>query len=113
MSSKEELAQRLQDEHTDLLRQLKELGVDPETGEPTGEFEHGFADSGQVTAEKSNLLSVAESLMDNLTEVKAAQARMEAGTYGACESCGSEILEARLEARPQASLCMPCKQKAI
>jgi DnaK suppressor protein len=36
-------------------------------------------------------------------------ARIEAGEYGYCDSCGVEIGLKRLEARPTASLCIDCK----
>ena len=36
-------------------------------------------------------------------------AKIEAGDYGYCESCGVEIGLKRLEARPTASLCIDCK----
>ncbi|GAB4172755.1 MAG: RNA polymerase-binding protein DksA [Rhodocyclaceae bacterium] len=36
-------------------------------------------------------------------------ARIEAGDYGYCETCGVEIGLKRLEARPTATLCIDCK----
>lgn len=36
-------------------------------------------------------------------------AKIEAGDYGYCESCGVEIGIERLQARPTASLCIDCK----
>jgi DnaK suppressor protein len=36
-------------------------------------------------------------------------ARIDAGEYGFCESCGVEIGLKRLEARPTATLCIDCK----
>ena len=36
-------------------------------------------------------------------------ARIDAGEYGYCESCGVEIGLKRLEARPTATLCIDCK----
>lgn len=36
-------------------------------------------------------------------------AKIDAGEYGYCESCGIEIGLNRLEARPTASLCIDCK----
>ena len=36
-------------------------------------------------------------------------ARIDAGEYGYCESCGIEIGFKRLEARPTATLCIDCK----
>ncbi len=37
-------------------------------------------------------------------------AKIEAGEYGYCNSCGVEIGLKRLQARPTASLCIDCKQ---
>jgi DnaK suppressor protein len=36
-------------------------------------------------------------------------ARIDAGEYGCCDSCGVEIGLKRLEARPTATLCIDCK----
>ncbi|MEW6133093.1 MAG: RNA polymerase-binding protein DksA [Pseudomonadota bacterium] len=36
-------------------------------------------------------------------------AKIDAGDYGYCESCGVEIGIERLQARPTASLCIDCK----
>ncbi len=36
-------------------------------------------------------------------------ARIDAGEYGYCDSCGIEIGLKRLEARPTATLCIDCK----
>ena len=47
-----------------------------------------------------------------ISSIDAALARIEAGTYGDCTSCGNEIPQARLEASPWASLCIDCKRKA-
>ena len=36
-------------------------------------------------------------------------AKIKAGDYGYCESCGIEIGLDRLQARPTASMCIDCK----
>jgi len=106
------LRRRLDEERSTLVTQLVEMGVDPETGAPNGvEFEQGFADSGQATAEKAKILSLAEGVVDTLHEVDAALERITKGTYGTCESCGAQIPAERLEARPVARLCVDCKQR--
>jgi RNA polymerase-binding transcription factor DksA len=46
-----------------------------------------------------------------LGEIDAALLRIEAGTYGTCTNCGGEILVARLDAYPWASLCIDCRRK--
>ena len=43
-------------------------------------------------------------------DVADALARIDAGTYGICESCGKPIGKLRLQAFPRATLCMACKQ---
>jgi len=45
------------------------------------------------------------------TDAERALARIDAGTYGVCESCGKPIGKARLLAFPRATLCVPCKQR--
>ncbi|QTX03886.1 TraR/DksA family transcriptional regulator [Agromyces archimandritae] len=55
----------------------------------------------QLTA----LLADAESEID---DVDAALARIDAGSYGICTSCGKPITKARLQARPTAELCIDC-----
>lgn len=40
--------------------------------------------------------------------VRRALDRIEDGSYGACAKCGGEISEGRLEARPEAALCITC-----
>lgn len=52
-------------------------------------------------------------LTDALDEVERALQKYEAGTYGLCDLCGQPIEPARLEALPQASLCLKCKSRQI
>src|SRR5678815_4844541 len=47
-----------------------------------------------------------------IASVKRALARIEDGTYGECVRCGEEIAAARLEARPEAALCIDCARQA-
>ena len=48
-------------------------------------------------------------LRDLLTEVEYALHRIAEGSYGLCDNCGQSIEPARLEALPQATLCLNCK----
>jgi len=103
---------RLTDEHKAIVHQLTEMGIDPQSGAPDNtEFEQGFADSGQATAEKARVLSIAEGLVEQLHEVETALGRIEQGTFGRCENCGKEIPVDRLDARPVARLCLDCKKR--
>jgi len=79
--------------------------------EASGEnvYRDHMADQGSATFERELDMTLEENERFELSEVRAALARMEAGTYGVCASCGVEISEGRLEAVPTASLCMTCK----
>src|SRR5919204_2293362 len=85
--------------------QLRELGVDRSS------FDEGFADSGQVTAERGEVQALAGTLRETLQDIDDALAKIEQGTYGQCEACGGPIAEARLEAMPAARLCITCASK--
>lgn len=43
-----------------------------------------------------------------VASVRRALTRIENGTYGSCARCGDEIGSKRLEARPEAALCIDC-----
>ena len=103
------LRAQLTDERAHLLAQLTHMGRAPGTTEL--EFDEGFADSGQVTAERGEVDALARSLLENLQEVDDALAKMDDGSFGRCESCGDSIPEARLEAMPSALLCIACASR--
>ena len=44
-----------------------------------------------------------------IKKIEEANARIDTGDYGFCETCGVEIGVQRLEARPTATLCIDCK----
>lgn len=44
-----------------------------------------------------------------LDEIETALAKMEAGTYGACEACGLAIPLVRLNASPATRFCLACQ----
>jgi RNA polymerase-binding transcription factor DksA len=97
-------------ERDHLTTQLEQLGRAPGTRDL--DFDDGFADSGQVTAERGEVDALAGSLSENLAEIEAALEKLEAGTYGQCEDCGQAIAPARLEAMPSARLCIACASKS-
>ena len=45
-----------------------------------------------------------------LDKISKALQTIEEGTFGTCEECGEEISVKRLEARPEATLCIRCKE---
>lgn len=46
-----------------------------------------------------------------IAKMREAIQRIDAGTYGICSSCGGDISEKRLTARPVTTLCIDCKTK--
>jgi RNA polymerase-binding transcription factor DksA len=93
----------LDHERAELARQLSELTAD---GSAAPDFDENFADSGQVAAEMGENLTLAASLRDQLNDVEHAIERIDAGTYGSCETCGATIAAARLEAMPATRYCI-------
>jgi RNA polymerase-binding transcription factor DksA len=104
-------------EHEHLMTQLSAIGRAPHddaSGSPADreggelDFDEGFADTGQVTAERGEVDALATSLLETLHDVDDALAKIEDHTYGTCESCGQQIAAPRLEAMPSARFCMTC-----
>jgi len=106
-----ELYERLKKEKAELLEKLEQLRT---LGQPSAERKEGspFGKREEEADEASELekrLALEERLGESLNEVEHALQKYEAGTYGLCDSCGQAIERARLEAIPQASLCLSCK----
>jgi RNA polymerase-binding protein DksA len=54
-------------------------------------------------------LASENSIRQELAQIEHALEKIEKGTYGMCDNCGKPISPERLEALPQATLCMNCK----
>ncbi len=63
---------------------------------------------GTTAYDRARTATLIESATKHLTEIAAARARLEKGTYGACEACGQAIPPERLVARPTARTCVGC-----
>ena len=50
----------------------------------------------------------AGALAAKLGDVERALVKIDEGTYGTCDRCGTQIPEGRLEARPWSVLCVDC-----
>jgi DnaK suppressor protein len=46
-----------------------------------------------------------------LEKIERALSKIEDGSFGYCEECGEEIGLRRLEARPETTLCIKCKEE--
>jgi DnaK suppressor protein len=104
-----ELKRMLEDEHTRLRVQLEH--GESRINEHVGYGNH-MADDATEAFEQARDFSVRTRLESTLLEVAHALTKFEAGTYGVCESCGQDIDWARLEAKPEARLCIKCRQRS-
>jgi RNA polymerase-binding protein DksA len=61
------------------------------------------------TTEFERVLALEKRLKSLLKEVEHALVKFEQGTYGLCDVCSQPIPAERLEALPQANICLRCK----
>ena len=97
----------LEREKLSLTAQLTEIGYG-EAGGSRLDYDSNFADSSQVTAEKSETEVLVTELKTALSDVNEALLRLENGTYGLCQACGRQISPPRLEAIPTVKYCIDC-----
>jgi len=107
-----ELYERLKKEKTQVLERLKQLRADQVLGErregsPFGKREEEASEAFEL----EKRLTLERRLTNTLAEIEHALQKYEAGTYGLCDSCGRPIELARLQALPQANLCLSCKAR--
>jgi DnaK suppressor protein len=94
---------------TDIER--AESDIASRLGDAVGDAGDDQADVGAKTFEREHELALTHNARELLAQNERAIARIEAGTYGTCESCGEPIGKARLQAFPRATLCVSCKQR--
>lgn len=93
-----------------LLERLRELGVRIYDIEAALEAPHS-ADWSEMAIEREDeevMQRLGASGEAEILRIRAALARIAAGTYGMCLGCGEPIAEARLAAVPSAPLCQRC-----
>ena len=94
---------RLEAQMTELTGRLDHLERDlseplnPDSSERAVEMEDDASLEGQAALVAQEIASVDRALD-----------RIANGTYGECVVCGGEISQGRLEARPEAALCINC-----
>jgi DnaK suppressor protein len=71
-----------------------------------------LADLGSDNFEQELTLNLMGSEKEALDQIEEALERIEEGTYGKCEECGTKIPDPRLEAIPYATRCINCAAQA-
>jgi DnaK suppressor protein len=95
---------------TDELEQLKtpmRPADERREGSPFGKREEEATESYEL----ERRLTLEKSIREQLAAVEHALQKFEEGTYGLCDNCGRRISPERLEALPQATLCLDCKAR--
>jgi len=105
------LRSRLESEQKRLISELEQLKA---SARPTNERREGSPfgkreEEATETLELETRLALEKRVRDQLAEIERALSKFENGTYGLCDICGQPIDPARLEALPQANLCLSCK----
>ncbi len=101
----------LENERTRLVTELEQLQGNISSpderreGSPFGKREEEATEA----LELEKRLALEKRLRAELMGVEHALKKFEEGSYGLCDNCGQPIDPARLEALPQASLCLSCK----
>lgn len=84
-------------------------GESGDTGELSRLDQHP-AEAASELAEFERDEAVLAVVQGQKTEVLAALERLDAGTYGRCVNCGTELPQERLDVRPEAARCVNCQQ---
>jgi RNA polymerase-binding transcription factor DksA len=114
----DKLRKRLEDERAKELQQAEELlaeaealAVEREQGDTQFDEESGEGDT--LSVERERDLALSASARQSVEEIERALERMDRGRYGLCERCSKRIAPARLEALPQAALCIECASRLV
>ena len=107
------------DERAEELERLRQTEHDTAFGgdqrEMTGELsvvDQHPADVADFTFQRELQLTTESILEGEAQQVEDAKRAREEGTYGICSNCGRKISAERLQARPEATLCIDCQRDA-
>jgi DnaK suppressor protein len=68
-------------------------------------------DRAALESDRNFLLRIRDRERKLISKIQEAIGRIDDGSFGICESCGEEIGDERLEARPVTTLCVQCKKR--
>ncbi len=87
------------------LDDLEHESANIDQTEGYGVKNHPAEDASELFSRERNL-AISGDLRQELDNVERALRRIDAGSYGLCDVCGTPINPERLEARPAATLCI-------
>jgi RNA polymerase-binding transcription factor DksA len=94
----------------ELVDKTSFAGDEREVADELSAVDQHIADTADVTLQREMDYTVKEVLGDEAEQIRRALRRKAEGKYGICENCGRRIPKARLEARPEATLCIDCQR---
>ncbi len=68
-------------------------------------------DRAAMESDRNFLLRIRDRERKLISKIREALERIDEGEYGICESCGVDISDKRLTARPVTTLCIDCKKR--
>lgn len=101
--SHHKIAEQLKARLETLSKEVRQIERDRRAPVPADFAEQATAREGEEV-----LADLAQVDLAEIGQIRKALARIEAGTYGECESCGEPIGEKRLAALPYATTCIEC-----
>lgn len=109
-------AELLEGERRRLAAELDALGEDMnrtqrDSAGDLSAYSMHMADQASDSMEREKNFFVAGLEGQLLAEIESALERVRSGSYGSCAGCGGEIPRERLEAVPQARMCIDCQEK--
>lgn len=102
----EEDKERLEEQVAEYERVLEEARMTESSSDRSPD--PGNAEASSMKLEYAKELSIEQNTLDLLSKANRALERVQAGTYGTCESCGKSIPIERLEVLPYSTLCVEC-----
>jgi DnaK suppressor protein len=102
------IATELRAREAELAREFERLTAPPDATAAIG-FGKRIGDGTTEAVERLSTTAAAKSLDASLREVRRALVKLEEGSYGRCDDCGSPIPGERLEARPATARCVACR----
>lgn len=103
----DEISTRLHARRDEIGRELAGLTAPPEAGANLS-FGKRVGDGTAEAVERITTTVTARALTRSVAQIDRALEKLDDGTYGVCDVCGTEIPEERLEAIPATSLCVQC-----
>jgi len=115
LGDQQALKKRLLEERDRVLREIEELESDLskslEDASGDSPNDQHMAETAGATLDREIDLTLQNNARSALARIDRALHKVDEGTYGSCDKCGSAIGEGRLELAPYSTLCVDCKRQ--